>query len=63
MAARIVKKSFKDWLYEEVEDTFGLTELATHPELEKLNPIPKKPPSPRNQSSAMFFVQTYQSTK
>jgi hypothetical protein len=37
--AKIYKKPFKDWLYEEVSDTFGLTELVTHPELEKLKSV------------------------
>jgi hypothetical protein len=33
------KKPFKNWLYEKVNDTFGLTEAATHPFLEKLKTI------------------------
>ena len=37
--AKSNKKPFKDWLYEEVSDTFGLTELVTHPTLEKLKTI------------------------
>jgi hypothetical protein len=32
-------KPFKNWLYEEVNDTFGLTRLMTHPDLEKLKNI------------------------
>ena len=32
-------KSFKDWLYEEVCDAFGLTEVMSHPEIEKLKTI------------------------
>jgi hypothetical protein len=32
-------KPFKNWLYEEVNDTFGLTRLMTHPDLEKLKSI------------------------
>ncbi len=37
--AKKYKKPFKNWLYEEVSDTFGLTELVTHPELDKLQSI------------------------
>lgn len=33
------KKPFKDWLYEEVNDAFGLTRVFTHPKLEKLKEI------------------------
>ncbi len=36
---KIIKKPFKDWLYEEVSDAFGLTEVTAHPELEKLKNI------------------------
>jgi hypothetical protein len=32
-------KPFKNWLYEEVNDIFGLTRLMTHPDLEKLKSI------------------------
>ena len=37
--AKSIKKPFKDWLYEEVGDAFGLKELVTHPELDKLKNI------------------------
>jgi hypothetical protein len=37
--AKKSNKPFKDWLYEEVNDSFGLTELVTHPVLEKLKTI------------------------
>ena len=37
--AKKSNKPFKDWLYEEVNDAFGLTELVTHPVLEKLKTI------------------------
>ena len=39
VAQRIKQKSFKDWLYEEVCDEFGLTEILSHPEIEKLKTI------------------------
>jgi hypothetical protein len=45
--AKKSNKPFKDWLYEEVSDTFGLTELATHPELEKIKKL-KLPENHRN---------------
>lgn len=32
-------KSFKDWQYEEVENTFGLTRLRTLPFLEEVKKI------------------------
>jgi hypothetical protein len=37
--AKKSNKPFKDWLYEEVNDAFGLTESVTHPVLEKLKTI------------------------
>ena len=39
VAQRIKQKSFKDWLYEEVCDEFGLTRVFLHPVLEQLNKI------------------------
>jgi hypothetical protein len=37
--AKIYKKPFKDWLYEEVGNEFGLTEVDSHFSLDELATI------------------------
>jgi hypothetical protein len=45
--AKSIRKPFKDWLYEEVSSAFGLTQLVSHPDLEKLETIKLSKDHPR----------------
>ncbi len=45
--AKIYKKPFKDWLYEEVGNEFGLTRVFTHPFLDELYKIHLAPNHPQ----------------
>ena len=56
-----VKKPFKDWLYEEVSDAFGLTRVFTHPKLEELGKItlPKNHPSINNIEELRVLLEKY----
>ena len=59
--AKSIKKPFKDWLYEEVGDTFGLKEMATHPELDKLKNVtlPKNHPLRQDIEVLRVLLQKY----
>jgi hypothetical protein len=39
MAKAVKNKKFKDWNYEEVEDSFGLVQINSHPALDELRKI------------------------
>ena len=59
--AKSIKKPFKDWLYEEVGDTFGLKEMSTHPELDKLKNVtlPKNHPLRQDIEVLRVLLQKY----
>ena len=40
MVARVKNKLFEQWLYEDVERSFGLTRLRKHPRLDYLKTLP-----------------------
>jgi hypothetical protein len=59
--AKIAKKPFKDWLYEDVSSEFGLTEVITHPSIEKLKTIklPQNHPLRQNIEALRLLMQQY----